>query len=57
MMEELEEAHKDYEKRRNEVRTKLECIYANSLSKCHKISNVEREWLKQAIEFIKEKEI
>lgn len=57
MMEELEQAHQDYEKRRNEIRTKLECIYSNSFAKCHKITDVERKWIKQAIEFIKEKEI
>jgi hypothetical protein len=56
-MDELEKLHQDYEKNRNEIRTKLECIYANTSSKTHKLSEVERDWLLQAINFINEKEI
>ena len=56
-MEELDAAHEDYEKRRNEIRIKLECIHSNSFVKAHRITEVEREWIKQAIDFIKEKEV
>ena len=49
----IEEAHKDYEHRKNEILTKLECIKTSGL-----ISNkIMNKWIKQAIEFIKEKEI
>lgn len=57
MMEELEQAHHDYEKRKNEILTKLETIYCNGHYKCHKITDAELKWIKQTIEFIKEREI
>lgn len=52
VMEELEAAHKDYEKRKNEVITKLTVLRNNACLQWH-----ERQWLNQAIEFIKEREI
>lgn len=54
-MEELEEAHKDYEKRRNEIITKLTTL--KSYLSEDSISNTPIQWLDQTIEFIKEKEI
>lgn len=51
-MEELEEAHKDYEERKNEIITKL-----SKLIDCRALLTDEREWIKEAIEFIMEKEI
>lgn len=51
-MEELEAAHKDYEKRKNEIVTKLTVLRNNACLQWH-----EREWLNQVIEFIKEREI
>lgn len=55
MMEELEEAHKDYEKRRNEIISKLTTL--KSYLSEDSISDTPIQWLDQAIEFIKEKEI
>lgn len=52
MMEELEQAHQDYEKRKNEIITKLK-----TLRDCASLQRHERNWLNQAIEFMKEKEI
>lgn len=46
-----EEAHRDYEKRKNEILSKLETI-SNST-----IPPTFCKWIKQAMEFIKEKEI
>ena len=48
-----EEAHHDYEMRKNEILTKLYCIKTSGL-----ISNeVMQLWIDQAMEFIKEREI
>lgn len=52
MMEELEQAHLDYEKRKNEILTKLKTV-----RDCAPLQWHERNWVNQAIEFIKEKEI
>lgn len=49
----IEEAHKDYERRKNEILTKLECIKTSGLIS----NNIMQRWIQQAIEFIKEKEI
>lgn len=49
---ELEEAHLDYERRKNEILTKLQTMKSIPTLLSH-----ERLWLDQAIEFIKEKEI
>lgn len=54
---ELEKAHFNYIKRKNEICTKLDCIYSNSYVKAYKLGDTERKWLKQAIDFIKEGEI
>ena len=54
VMDELEKAHKDYEKRKIENINHLQTIadvYGGS------ISPTVIKWLKQAIEFIKEREI
>lgn len=50
-MGELEKAHLDYEKRRNEILSRLETI-----ARCD-LPPTFIKWLEQAIEFIKEKEI
>ena len=50
--EALEDAHRDYIRRRNEILTKLETMKAIPTLLSH-----ERLWLNQVIEFIKEKEI
>lgn len=49
---ELERAHLDYLKRRNEIISKLNTIYSRLDLNTH-----EAKWLMQAIDFIKEKEI
>lgn len=54
---ELERAHLNYIKRKNEIRSKLETIYCDSFLKDYKLNDVHQKWLKQAIDFIKEKEI
>lgn len=52
-MNELEQAHLDYELRKNEIITKLICIRDSS-----EVSNeIMRIWLDQAINFIQEREI
>lgn len=48
---ELEEAHLDYEKRKNEILSKLETMRNSGLSPTFD------KWLDQAMEFIKEREI
>lgn len=48
----LEEAHKDYLTRKNEILTKLKTV-----RDCAPLQWHERSWINQAIEFIKEKEI
>lgn len=48
----LELAHKDYEKRKNEIITKLYTIWRNE-----DIPSVYRIWIRQAARFINEKEI
>lgn len=50
--EALEEAHLDYERRKNEILTKLQTMKSIPTLLSH-----ERLWLDQVIEFIKEKEI
>ena len=50
-MDELEKAHLDYEKRKNEIISKLQII------KDAAINEPTIKWLKEAINFIKEKEI
>lgn len=50
--EALEQAHLDYERRKNEILTKLQCMKSIPTLLSH-----ERLWLDQVIEFIKEKEI
>lgn len=49
---ELENAHNDYEFRKNEIITKLISIRDSEIS-----NDVMKVWINQAIEFIKEKEI
>lgn len=51
-MDELEKAHKDYEKRKIEICNKL-----ITLRDYAPLMYYQREWLNQAIEFIREKEI
>lgn len=51
-MDELEKAHKDYEKRKIEIINKL-----TTLKKCTSLKWYEKEWCDQAIEFIREKGI
>lgn len=48
----LELAHEDYEKRKNEIITKLYTIWRND-----EIPAVYRDWIRQAAKFINEKEI
>lgn len=48
----LELAHEDYEKRKNEIITKLYSIWRND-----EIPAVYRQWIRQAARFINEKEI
>lgn len=48
----MEEAHKDYIKRRQEIVTKLIVLKDSDINK-----TTRREWLSQAINFIYEKEI
>ena len=51
-MDELEKAHLDYEKRKNELVSKLTAIMMdNNLRLTKKV------WIKQAIDFIREREI
>lgn len=50
-MDELEKAHLDYEKRRNEIISKLE-----TLANCD-LPPTFIKWLEQTIEFIKEREV
>lgn len=52
IMDELEEAHKDYERRQAEIISKLMTIRDYAALQWH-----EKVWLNQAIEFIKEREI
>ena len=47
----IEEAHKDYIKRKNEIITKLYTIWKND-----EIPSVYRNWIRQAARFINEKE-
>lgn len=54
-MEELEKAHTDYEKRRNEIITKLTTL--KSYLSEDSITDMPIQWIDQIIEFIKEKEI
>lgn len=54
VMDELEKAHKDYEKRKIENINHLQTIA--DVYGSH-ISPTATKWLKQAIEFIKEREI
>ena len=49
---ELELAHDDYLKRKNEITTKLYTIWRNQ-----EIPAVYREWIRQAARFMEEKEI
>lgn len=49
---ELELAHDDYLKRKNEIITKLYTIWRNQ-----EIPSVYRDWIRQAAKFIDEKEI
>lgn len=51
-MDELEEAHKDYERRQAEIISKLMTIRDYAALQWH-----ERQWLNQTIEFIKEREV
>lgn len=50
-MDELEKAHQDYEKRKNEILSKLTTLRDNTLNQ------VVKKWLEQTMDFIKEKEI
>ena len=50
--EALELAHQDYEKRRNEILSKI--ITIRSDVKTHKVY---KEWLNQVYDFVKEREI
>ena len=50
-MGELEKAHLDYNKRRNEITSKLTTLKENTGNM------VVQKWLEQAIDFINEKEI
>lgn len=52
LLVELNEAHEDYMKRKNEIITKLYTIWKNK-----EIPSVYREWLRQAAKFIKEEGI
>lgn len=54
-MEELEKAHRDYEKRRNEIISKLTTL--KSYLSEESISDTANQWIDQIIEFIEEKEI
>lgn len=47
-----EDAHKDYEFRKNEIITKLVCIRDSHIE-----NDVMKVWINQAIEFIKEREV
>ena len=51
-MDELEQAHKDYELRRNEIVTKLITI-----QKAFNTNYTYYHWINQAVEFIREREI
>lgn len=55
-MEELEKAHQDYEERKERLLMNLETLYSN-LDMDTSIPKHWIEWIKVAIEFIKEKEI
>lgn len=48
----FEDAHKDYEFRKNEIITKLCCIRDSEIS-----NDVMKIWINQSIEFIKEREV
>lgn len=50
--DELEKAHLDYERRKNEILTKLQIMKSIPTLLSHEIM-----WVDQVIEFIKEKEI
>ena len=52
LSQELELAHDDYLKRKNEITTKLYTIWRNQ-----EIPAVYREWIRQAARFINEKEV
>lgn len=52
LMDELEKAHQDYEKRKLEIINKLVTLRDYAPLQWH-----ERKWCDQVIEFIKEKEI
>lgn len=51
-LDELELAHEDYIRRKNEIITKLYTIWRNN-----EIPTVYRDWIRQAARFINEKEI
>lgn len=51
-MDELEKAHQDYEKRKHEIITKLNCLKDSKID-----TATRRAWLSQAINFINEREI
>ena len=51
MDKELEEAHLDYERRKNEIISKLRTLQSATVN----VPTI--EWLEQAIKFIEEKEI
>lgn len=48
----FEDAHKDYEYRKNEIITKLMCIQNSEIN-----NDVMKIWINQAIDFIKEREV
>lgn len=51
-VDELELAHEDYIKRKNEIITKLYTIWRNQ-----EIPTVYRDWIRQAARFINEREV
>ncbi|MBO7712147.1 MAG: hypothetical protein J6S85_01190 [Methanobrevibacter sp.] len=52
LTEELELAHEDYMRRKNEIITKLYTIWKNE-----EIPTVYKNWIRQAAKFINEKEV
>lgn len=48
----FEDAHRDYEYRKNDVITKLMCIRNSEIN-----NDVMKIWINQAIDFIKEREV
>ena len=52
LSQELELAHDDYLKRKNEIITKLYTIWRNQ-----EIPSVYRDWIQQAAKFINEREV